>query len=72
MKKFWVLLGIYLAAMVGIAWGNYAVLTHFHPLEYYYTPAGALLNMAVSSVECMIAWPISKWYIVKVLLPSIK
>ena len=57
MKKFWIRLAL-MAALIGIAWANYVVLLHFHPLEYYYTPAGMLITTIVTGVETLTVWPI--------------
>ena len=72
MKKFWMRLAIYLASMVGIAWMNNAVLLHFNPLEFYYTPTGMLLTAVVGCVETLIIWPASKQTIQHWLLPALK
>lgn len=72
MKKFWLRLVIYLASMVGIAWITSAVLLHFHPLEYYYTPMGMLITTIVSCVKAIIVWPASKYTFQHWLLPSLR
>ncbi len=71
MKKFWIRLSVYSAALVGIAWGNYAVLLHFHPLAYYYTPAGMLITAIVTCVESALLWPISHTVLMNWVLPAI-
>lgn len=71
MKKLWIRLAIFMAAMLGIAWANYAVLLHFHPLEYYYTPAGMLINAIVTCVESALLWPISHTVLTNWVLPAI-
>lgn len=72
MKKFWIRLAIYLAAMVGLAWVNNAVMLHFHDLAYYYTPSGMLLNAVVTLAEALIVWPISELVISKWVLSALK
>lgn len=72
MKKFWIRFAIYLAAMVGIAWLNNAALLHFHPLAYYYTPAGMMLAAGVTSIKALIVWPLSAWYLKEILAPAAK
>lgn len=59
MKKFQIKFVLWTIGLVAVAWANYAVLTHFHPLDYYYTPAGVLLSAVVSSVEALILMPLS-------------
>ena len=71
MKKFWIRLAIYLAAMVGLAWVNNAVMLHFHDLAYYYTPSGMLLNAAVTFVEALIIWPITQLVLTRWVLASL-
>lgn len=58
MKKFWFRLAVWFAGLITVAWGNNAVLLHFHPLEYYYTPSGLLLTTAVIAVEAIVLWPL--------------
>lgn len=71
MKKFWVRLAVYLGSLVAIAWLNNAVMLHLHPLEYYYTPSGMLLNMAVCVTEALIICPMSYVYMKRILIPSL-
>lgn len=71
MRKFWVRLAVYLGSLVAIAWLNNAVMLHFHPLEYYYTPSGMLLNLAVCVTEALIVWPLSRVYMKRILIPSL-
>ena len=72
MKKFYIRLAVYLAAVVAVAWGNNAVLLHFHPLEYYYTPTGILLTTAVAVVEALIMWPTGSWLFDHWIIPAHK
>jgi len=58
MKKFWFRLAVWFAGLIAVAWGNNAVLLHFHSLEYYYTPSGLLLTTAVIAVEAIVLWPL--------------
>lgn len=72
MKKFCIRLAVYFAAMVAVAWGNNAVLLHFHPLEYYYTPTGILLTSAVMAVEALTLWPAGGWLFDHWIIPAQK
>lgn len=72
MKKFWFRLAAYFAGMIAVAWGNNAVLLHFHPLEYYYTPSGLLLTTVVTGIEAIILWPCSTWLLEHWVLPAEK
>lgn len=72
MKKFYIRLAVYFAAMVAVAWGNNAVLLHFHPLEYYYTPTGILLTSAVMAVEALTLWPAGGWLFDHWIIPAQK
>lgn len=72
MKKFWFRLCLYLGAMLAVAWGNNAVLLHFHPLEYYYTPTGILLTSAVAFAEAVVLLPIGNWVFDHWIIPAQK
>lgn len=72
MKKFYIRMAVYLAAVVAVAWGNNAVLLHFHPLEYYYTPTGILLTTAVAVAEALIMWPIGSWLFDHWIVPALE
>ena len=72
MKKFWFRLAVYLMAVLAVAWGNNAVLLHFHPLEYYYTPTGILLTTAVAIAEAVILLPAGNWAFDNWIIPAQK
>ena len=71
MKKFWIRLIAYLGALTGLAWANNAVMLHFHPLAYYYTPTGLAISITVAVVEALIVYPICGWYLDKILVPAL-
>jgi len=71
MKKFWIRLAVYMAGVVAVAWGNNAVLLHFHPLEYYYTPAGMLITAVVCCVEAVTLWPFGSWLMDHWVVPTL-
>lgn len=62
MKKFILMLTVWVVAMISVAFANNVILLQYHPLEYYYTPAGLMLTATVVGVECLILWPASGWY----------
>jgi len=70
MKKFWFRLAVYMLAVLAVAWGNNAVLLHFHPLEFYYTPTGILLTSAVMAVEALTLWPAGNWLFDRWIIPA--
>lgn len=72
MKKFYIRMVVYLAAVVAVAWGNNVVLLHFHPLEFYYTPTGILLTSAVMVVEALTLWPAGSWLFDHWIIPARK
>lgn len=71
MYKFWTRLAIYLGSLVSIAWANYAVMLHFHPLAYYYTPKGMLLSAGIAVAQALIIWPLSQVYLTRRVLPAL-
>ena len=71
MKKFWFRLAIMLVGFCGITVANNVVLLNLHPLAYYYTPSGLMLNAIVMTVEAAILWPVSGWYCRKYLLSAL-
>ena len=72
MKKFYIRMAVYLAAVLAVAWGNNAVLLHFHPLEFYYTPTGILLTTAVAIAEAVVLMPIGNWAFDHWIIPARK
>ena len=70
MKKFYIRLAVYVVVMVAVAWINNAVLLHFHPLEFYYTPTGILLTSAVLAVEALTLWPAGGWLFDHWIIPA--
>jgi hypothetical protein len=72
MKKFWFRLVVELITLVGIAWLNNAVLLHFHPLEYYYTPSGILLTAVTMTAEAVILWPLTIHYLQRWVLQGLE
>ena len=72
MKKFWILLGAWLASMVAVAWINNFVLLRIHPLAYYYTPTGMAMSITIGVIESLIIWPLSHWYGKNVMIPALK
>ena len=72
MKKFWFRLAVYFMAVLTVAWGNNAVLLHFHPLEYYYTPTGILLTTAVAIAEALVLLPAGNWAFDHWIIPAQK
>ena len=64
-------LAVYLGSLVSIAWANYAVMLHFHPLAYYYTPRGMLLSAGIAVAQALIIWPLSQVYLKRRILPAL-
>ena len=58
----WVLL---VAGLIGVVVLNYAILTSWHPMEYYWTLPGMLLSGGYSAVESVILFPAIWWIFTK-------
>lgn len=68
MKKTIIMIIVMVAALIGIAIANNAVLLGVHPLEYYYTPRGMLLTSVVCGLEFLAPIPVIGWYVKKFFL----